>query len=58
MDSEITKLDEFFLHHGDVGLTVAEKQKFTILEIIPDWGFTTESTKVGDLHLSVFSSIS
>ncbi|KAK3223677.1 hypothetical protein Dsin_010702 [Dipteronia sinensis] len=31
---------------GDLSLTVAQKQKFTIREISPEWGYTTEATKV------------
>ncbi|KAK1584696.1 hypothetical protein Q3G72_035326 [Acer saccharum] len=31
---------------GDLSLTVAQKQKFTIGEISPEWGYTTEATKV------------
>ncbi|KAI4340638.1 hypothetical protein MLD38_025452 [Melastoma candidum] len=46
MESKVTKFDESVLHHGDVGLTVAENHKFTILEVIPDWGYKGESTKV------------
>ncbi|KAI9185096.1 hypothetical protein LWI28_004092 [Acer negundo] len=31
---------------GDLSLTVAQKQKFTIREISLEWGYTTEATKV------------
>ncbi|KAK1552677.1 hypothetical protein Q3G72_021557 [Acer saccharum] len=31
---------------GDLSLTVSQKQKFTIREISPEWGYTTEATKV------------
>ncbi|KAI4304904.1 hypothetical protein MLD38_040362 [Melastoma candidum] len=37
MESKEIRFDEFVLHHGDVGLTVAEKQKFAILEVILNW---------------------
>lgn len=30
----------------DSSLTVAEKQKFTILEISPEWGYENVATKV------------
>lgn len=30
----------------DVSLTIAQKQKFTIRELCPDWGYATETTKV------------
>ncbi|GKV17650.1 hypothetical protein SLEP1_g28124 [Rubroshorea leprosula] len=30
----------------DSNITIAEKQKFTIREISPDWGYSTEATKV------------
>jgi hypothetical protein len=30
----------------DSSLTVAQKQKFTIREISPEWSYATESTKV------------
>lgn len=41
-------------NHGQVGtslpadsnITIAEKQKFTIREISPDWGYSAEATKV------------
>ncbi|KAI4382534.1 hypothetical protein MLD38_008487 [Melastoma candidum] len=46
MDNEFTNPDELLHIPGNVGLTVAEKQKFTILEVCPDWGYTSESTKV------------
>lgn len=38
---------------GDMGLTVSHEQKFTIQDISPEWGFTTEATKVC-LRLSRF----
>ncbi|KAH0991941.1 hypothetical protein GBA52_003424 [Prunus armeniaca] len=31
---------------SDISLTVAQKQKFTIREISPEWGYATEATKV------------
>ncbi|KAK7247010.1 hypothetical protein RIF29_41886 [Crotalaria pallida] len=31
---------------ADSSLTIAENQKFTIKEISPEWGYTTETTKV------------
>ncbi|KAJ7957540.1 Calmodulin-binding transcription activator 4 [Quillaja saponaria] len=31
---------------ADTSLTVAQKQKFTIREISPEWGYATETTKV------------
>lgn len=31
---------------ADMGLTIAQKQKFTIKEISPDWGYTIGATKV------------
>lgn len=31
---------------ADLRLTVAQKQKFAIHEISPDWGYANESTKV------------
>lgn len=31
---------------ADSSLTVAQKQKFTIREISPEWSYATESTKV------------
>ncbi|XP_031124531.1 calmodulin-binding transcription activator 4 isoform X3 [Ipomoea triloba] len=31
---------------ADLGLTIAQKQKFTIKEISPDWGYATAATKV------------
>ncbi|KAJ7945568.1 Calmodulin-binding transcription activator 4 [Quillaja saponaria] len=31
---------------ADASLTVAQKQKFTIKEISPEWGYATETTKV------------
>lgn len=31
---------------GDLSLTVSRKQKFTIREISPEWGYTSEATKV------------
>ncbi|KAB1201266.1 Calmodulin-binding transcription activator 4 [Morella rubra] len=34
------------LLEADSSLTVGEKQKFTIREMSPEWGFTTEFTKV------------
>lgn len=30
----------------DSSLTVARKQKFTIREISPEWGYSSEATKV------------
>lgn len=30
----------------DSSLTVAQKQKFTIKEVSPEWGYATEATKV------------
>lgn len=32
---------------GNSCLTVEQTQKFTIEEISPEWGYTTEATKVG-----------
>lgn len=32
---------------GNSCLTVAKNQKYTIREISPEWGYTTEATKVG-----------
>lgn len=37
------------LLEADSSLTVGEKQKFTIREMSPEWGFTTEFTKVGTM---------
>lgn len=34
------------LLESDVNLTIAQRQKFTIREICPDWGYATETTKV------------
>lgn len=34
---------------ADLGLTIAQKQKFTIKEISPDWGYATAATKVNPL---------
>ncbi|KAK9934348.1 hypothetical protein M0R45_021495 [Rubus argutus] len=31
---------------SDISLTVAQKQKYTIREISPEWGYATEATKV------------
>ncbi|XP_043707251.1 calmodulin-binding transcription activator 4-like [Telopea speciosissima] len=31
---------------GDSSLTIAQKQRFTICEISPEWGYDTEATKV------------
>lgn len=31
---------------SDISLTVSQKQKFTIREISPEWGYATEATKV------------
>jgi hypothetical protein len=31
---------------ADSSLTVAQKQKFTIRNISPEWGYATETTKV------------
>ena len=31
---------------ADSSLTIAQKQKFTIREISPDWGYAAEATKV------------
>ncbi|KAI4384222.1 hypothetical protein MLD38_002405 [Melastoma candidum] len=45
-ENEFTNPDEYLHIPGNVGLTVEEKQKFTILEVCPDWGYTSESTKV------------
>ncbi|KAJ4710813.1 Calmodulin-binding transcription activator like [Melia azedarach] len=33
-------------HEADLRLTVAQKQKFAICEICPDWGYANEATKV------------
>ena len=30
----------------DLGLTIAQKQKFTIQEISPEWAYASETTKV------------
>ncbi|XP_015894311.2 calmodulin-binding transcription activator 4 isoform X1 [Ziziphus jujuba] len=34
------------LLESDVNLTIAQRQKFTIREICPDWGYATETTKI------------
>lgn len=39
---------------SDMSLTVAQKQKFRIQEISPEWGYATETTKVS-FYYSVFS---
>lgn len=31
---------------SDPSLTLAQKQRFTIREISPEWGFASETTKV------------
>lgn len=37
-----------------MSLTVAQKQKFTIKEISPEWGYATEATKVYFIMFLVF----
>lgn len=37
--------------NADLNLTVAQKQKFTINEVSPEWGYATEATKVCAIQL-------
>lgn len=41
-------------HEADLRLTVAQKQKFAICEICPDWGYANEATKVWLLEIHLF----
>lgn len=46
------------LLEANSSLTVAEKQKFTIQEISPEWGYETEATKVCIMSYHVFCAFS
>lgn len=35
----------------DSSFTVAQKQKFTVRDLSPEWGYATEATKVCDIQL-------
>lgn len=43
---------------ADSSLTVAQQQKFIIWEISPDWGFTSEATKVGFIQFHLLHAFS
>ena len=55
LQSHVTNSDDYMmwfdqgqlgLLEADMSLTIAQKQKFTIREVSPEWGYATETTKV------------
>lgn len=51
-DYHTTLLDQGQIgsRESDMNLTVSQKQRFTIQEISPEWGYSTEATKVCFMH--------
>lgn len=47
---------EFGTLESDVSLTIAQKQKFTIREVSPEWGYAAETTKVCSISFHLWWS--